>query len=265
MISFLLPAILAGLGIAFLAGPLGCFVVWRKMAYFGDTLAHSALLGVILGILLNVNLTFSVTLTCLLLTLVLVSFQEMGLLATDTLLGILAHSALALGLAIVSFMPNVRVDLMAYLFGDLLIVNYNDLLFIYLTLLIIGLLLFFFWRPLIAITAAPQLALVEGIAVRRYKLLVMLMIAATIAVAMKIVGILLITALLIIPAASARKLASSPESMAALACLGGAISVLFGISASVYLDTPTGPSVVLSSTCLFILVLLFTKLTGKAN
>ncbi|MDF5485278.1 metal ABC transporter permease, partial [Vibrio parahaemolyticus] len=131
MIEFLLPSILAGIGIAIIAGPLGSFVVWRKMAYFGDTLAHASLMGLALGFLLNVNLYLALLVCCLALAVLLVTLQKQQLVATDTLLGILAHSALSIGLVSVSFLENVRVDLMSYLFGDLLAVSPQDLMFIY--------------------------------------------------------------------------------------------------------------------------------------
>lgn len=131
MIEFLLPSILAGIGIALVAGPLGSFVVWRRMAYFGDTLAHASLMGLALGFLLNINLYLALVVVCLGLAVVLVTMQKQQLVATDTLLGILAHSALSLGLIAVSFLDNVRVDLMGYLFGDLLSVSNQDVAFIY--------------------------------------------------------------------------------------------------------------------------------------
>ncbi|TBT53119.1 hypothetical protein D5E78_03805, partial [Vibrio parahaemolyticus] len=131
MIEFLLPSILAGIGIAIIAGPLGSFVVWRKMAYFGDTLAHASLMGLALGFLLNVNLYLALLVCCLALAVLLVTLQRQQLVATDTLLGILAHSSLSIGLVSVSFLDNVRVDLMSYLFGDLLAVSPEDLMFIY--------------------------------------------------------------------------------------------------------------------------------------
>ena len=162
MSDFLLYALLAGLGVALVAGPLGCFVVWRRMAYFGDTLAHSALLGVALGVLLQINLSITVTAVPLLMALALVMLEQKGFLSLDTLLGILSHSALAAGLVIISLLPDVRIDLMSLLFGDLLSVSVGDLWVIYgITLLVLALLVGL-WRPLINITVNPELAAVEG-------------------------------------------------------------------------------------------------------
>jgi zinc transport system permease protein len=199
MPDFLLNALLAGLALALVAGPLGSFVVWRRMAYFGDTLSHAALLGVALGLLLDVSPTLTVTVGCVLLAVLLVTLQQRQPLASDTLLGILAHSTLSLGLVALSFMHDVRIDLMSYLFGDLLAVNTTDLAWIVGGSALVLALLAWLWRPLLAITVHEELARVEGLPVAAIRLALMLLIAVVIAVAMKIVGVLLITSLLIIP------------------------------------------------------------------
>lgn len=251
MADFLWLALLAGLGIALVAGPLGSYVVWRRMAYFGDTLAHSALLGVALGLLFQIPINVSVIAVCLLLASALVFLQQQKMIAADTLLGILAHSSLALGLVVVSLLPGVRLDLMAYLFGDLLAVTRTDLIWIYSSVLFVFLLLFKYWDSLLAITLHEELAQVEGINTTKIKLILMLMMALIIAIAMKIVGVLLITSLMIIPAASARRFARTPEMMAVCASLIGCVAVGLGLFASVTWDTPAGPSIVLSAGLLF--------------
>jgi zinc transport system permease protein len=255
--DFLIYALIGGLGVAIVAGPLGAFVVWRRMAYFGDSLAHSALLGVALGILLDLNLNLAVIVCCILLALVLVSLQKQRVIATDTLLGIMAHSTLSLGLVTVSFLENARLDLMEYLFGDLLAISPNDLVWILAGGTAVLLTIRFFWEPLLAITINEELAQVEGVNVARIRLVLMVLIAVVIAVAMKIVGILLITSLLVIPAAAARKLASTPEQMAAFASLLGCLAVIGGIAGSWYWDTPAGPSVVVTALLTFVLIYLF--------
>lgn len=253
MIEFLLPAIFAGLGIAIISGPLGSFVVWRRMAYFGDTLAHASLLGLALGVLLNINLYLALVVCCLALAVILVSLQKKQLVGTDTLLGILAHSALSLGLVAVSFLDDVRIDLMSYLFGDLLSVAPEELYFIYLGIVIVSLVLFLFWQPLLSSTVSEELASVEGTNVDLMRLILMLLIGTVIAVGMKFVGALIITSLLIIPAATARKFASTPEQMAFYASAIGCVAVLLGISLSWHYDTPAGPSVVVCATSIFML------------
>lgn len=253
MADFLWRALLAGLGVALVAGPLGSFVVWRRMSYFGDTLAHSALLGIALGIALDTNLNLAVVGSCVALAFLLVTLQQRKIISTDTLLGILAHSSLSLGLIAISLLE-VRVDLFGYLFGDLLPVTGEELLWIYIGVAVILSLLLSFWRPLLAITVDEGLAQAEGYPVLLIRLLLMLLIAIVIAVAMKIVGVLLITALMVIPAATARRLTNSPESMAALSSLLGCIAVMIGLAGSLQWDTPTGPSIVVSATCLFLLI-----------
>ncbi|MEC8082457.1 MAG: zinc ABC transporter permease subunit ZnuB [Pseudomonadota bacterium] len=253
MLELLMRALIGGIGVAAVAGPLGAFVVWRRMAYFGDTLAHSALLGVALGFLLDINLNFAIVVLCVGLALVLVSLQKKHIIATDTLLGILAHSALSLGLVAVSFLDNVRIDLMAYLFGDLLAISQTDLYWIYGGGLLVMSLLVTFWRPLLALTVNEELAKVEGYPVEAIRLLLMLLVAVVIAVAMKIVGVLLITSLMIIPAATSRKLSQTPVQMASMAGVLGCLSVCGGLWASYHWDTPTGPSVVVCAALLFLI------------
>ncbi|OMH39479.1 zinc ABC transporter permease subunit ZnuB [Motiliproteus sp. MSK22-1] len=252
MADFLLKALLGGIGVAIIAGPLGSFVVWRRMAYFGDTLAHSALLGVALGILFDLNLNLAVVMCCVLLALLLVSLQRKRIIATDTLLGIMAHSSLSLGLVAISFLPDVRIDLMSYLFGDLLAISKEDLFWIYGGGMLVLTLLAILWNPLLAFTVNEDLARVEGIPINLVRLALMLLVGIVIAVAMKIVGVLLITSLLIIPAAAARRLSKTPEQMAFFASLIGCISVCLGLWGSYQWDTPAGPSVVVSAALLFV-------------
>ena len=253
MADFLLYALLAGVALAVVAGPLGSFVVWRRLAYFGDTLSHAALLGVALGFLLDISPTIAVTVGCLLLAVLLVTLQQRQPLASDTLLGILAPSTLSLGLVVLSFMHEVRIDLMAYLFGDLLAISPADLGWILGGSTLVLVLIVALWRPLLAMTVHEELARVEGLPVATLRMTLMLLIAVVIAVAMKIVGVLLITSLLIIPAAAAQRHARSPEQMALGASLLGVIAVCAGLSLSWFKDTPAGPSIVVSAAALFLL------------
>lgn len=253
MFELLLPALLGGIGIATLSGPLGAFVVWRRMAYFGDTLAHSALLGVALGLFAQVSISWTIAGVCLVVAILLVALQKQSIVASDTLLGILSHSSLALGLVVVSLMPGVRVDLMAYLFGDLLALNQADLWRIYAVVVAVIGILIWSWKPLLSITIDEALAHVDGIPVQRYRLLLMVMLALVIAFAMKVVGILLVTSLLIIPAAAARRFSQTPEQMALIAAVFGNLAIVGGIGLSAWLDTPVGPSIVLICFTLFLL------------
>ena len=252
MDDFLIRALIAGLGVAVVAGPLGCFVVWRRMAYFGAALAHSALFGVALGLLLEISPTLAIVVVCIAVALILVSMQGQRQLAGDTLLGILAHAMLALGLVVTALVDTVRVDLMAYLFGDILAVSDIDLYWIFGGGVLALVALAVIWRPLLAMTVHEELAAVEGVPVARTRLMFMVIIAIVIAVAMKVVGILLIVSLLIIPAAAARPFARTPEAMAILAIVAGCISVVLGLGSSMTWDIPAGPAIVLAAAVLFL-------------
>ncbi|MCB1759573.1 MAG: zinc ABC transporter permease subunit ZnuB [Gammaproteobacteria bacterium] len=252
MDDFMLRAFAAGVGVAIVAAPLGSFVVWRRMAYFGDTLAHSALLGVALGLLLDVALNLAVVLVAASIALLLLLLQTRRDLATDTLLGILAHGTLAIGLVAMAFQDSVRLDLMGYLFGDILAVTVGDLWWIWGGGGCVLLALAWVWRPLLSSTVHEELAQVEGVPVLRIRFGFMLMIAMVIAIAMKIVGVLLITSMMIIPAAAARRFSVTPEQMAAVAALMAVLAVLLGLGASWFWDTPAGPSVVVAAVLLFV-------------
>ncbi|WP_025896855.1 metal ABC transporter permease [Sneathiella glossodoripedis] len=249
--DFIIRALLAGGGIALVAGPLGCFVVWRRMAYFGDSLAHSALLGISLGLLTGLSSNLSTVITCSAFAILLLWLQHVRVLATDTLLGILAHAALSIGMVVLSFLDNLRFDLHAYLFGDILTVQTVDLYWIFGGGLIVLVLLIKSWESLTLMTLHEDLARAEGVKTFWVNLILVLLMTIVVAVSIRIVGILLITSLLIIPAATARHLVRSPEMMAVCALLLGLFAVFGGIMGSAYLDTPTGPSIVSVATILF--------------
>lgn len=249
--DFMVRAALAGIGVALAAAPLGCFVVWRRMAYFGDATAHAAILGVALSFALSLNIFLGVGLMALLMALS-VSFLIGRQYAADTLLGVAAHAALAFGLVVVSLMQGVRIDLMAYLFGDILAVNTSDLVIIWSgSVLVLGM-LFWRWSALLTATLNPDLAFAGGIDPKREQLILMISLAMVVAVAIKIVGVLLITSLLIIPAAAARPFSKTPEVMALWAAIVGVASVIGGLGVSYYGDTPTGPSIVCVAAGVFI-------------
>ncbi|MFK4822413.1 zinc ABC transporter permease subunit ZnuB [Ochrobactrum quorumnocens] len=254
--DFFTRALIAGVGLALTTGPLGCFIVWRRMAYFGDTMAHSALLGVALALILDINLMIGVFAVSVAISAILLLLQKRHSLSADSLLGILSHATLSLGLVIVAFMTWVRVDLLSFLFGDLLAVSRLDIAFIYGGGILVLAVLAWLWRPLLAATVSEDIARAEGLNPAVSRIIFMLLLAIVIAISMKIVGILLITSLLIIPAATARRFASTPEQMAVMASAIGAIGVIGGLYGSVEFDTPSGPSIVVAALAIFILSLL---------
>ena len=253
--DFFVRALLAGIGMAAVAGPLGCFIVWRRLAYYGDTLAHAALLGVALAFLLEINITLAVFAVALFVSLALLALERRAGLSADALLGILSHSALALGLVVISTMAWLRVDLMGLLFGDILSVSRIDVAMIWIGGAAVLAILALIWRPLFAATVSPELAEAEGMNVTRANLVFMVLMAIVIAIAMKVVGVLLITAMLVIPAATARRFATGPEQMAILAALFGVVSVCLGLGASRLWDPQSGPAIVVAALCLFVLSL----------
>lgn len=254
--DFMLRAVLAAVGLTLATGPLGSFVVWRRMAYFGDATAHAAVLGVALALILDLPVTLGTLFVALAMALTVSALASRGH-AMDATLGVLSHSALALGLVTISFVPAVRVDLSGFLFGDILAVTKTDLAVIWGGAAMVAALLAWRWSRLITATLSDELAAASGIDARREGLVLTLALAVVVAVALKVVGALLIAAMLIIPAAAARGLSRTPEAMAALAALIGAGSALAGLAASWFADTPAGPSIVVGAAGVFLLVSVF--------
>ncbi len=251
--DFVLLALIAGCALALVCGPLGSFMVWRRMSYFGDTLAHSALLGIAIGLLTGADPQLSILLSSLLLAFILTLLDRYPGLSIDNLLGILAHASLALGVVVLSLADSVRVNLEAYLFGALLTITNYELSWVLAVVLVNGVLIIKFWNKLLAITVHAELAQVEGLSVRKLNLLLVILLASTIAIAMKIVGVLLITSLLIIPPAAARILSKSPEKMALNASIVGVASVISGVFLAFYADTPVGPTIVVMAALFFLI------------
>ncbi len=248
--DFLIRAALAGIGISLAAGPLGCFIIWRRMAFFGDATAHAAILGVAIALALSISVLVGALAVALIMAF-LVSALDGRTFATDTLLGVLAHSALAFGLVAAAFLTGTRIDLMAFLVGDILAVGRGDLLVIWLGGALVVAALAWRWNALLTSTLSPDLAYAANINPRREQMVLTIALALVVAIALKIVGALMIAALMIIPAAAARTFATTPERMPVLAAVFGAVASLTGLAGSVQLDTPTGPTIVCAATIIF--------------
>jgi len=260
--DFMVRAALAGIGVALAAAPLGCFVVWRRMAYFGESTAHAALLGVSLSLLFE----FSVFLGAIFVSLLMASLVTLAQgrsLFLDTLLGVAGHMSLATGLVVVSFISGVRIELMAYLIGDILSVSKTDVLLIWIGLVFVSTLIFWRWSALLLCTLNEDLAASSGLNPRRESYALTIGLAVVVAVGIKVVGVLLIISMLIIPAASARSLVSTPEKMAAFASVIGMLSAVLGLNASYVFDTPTGPSIVCVASLIFIITLVLSFFVGQ--
>jgi zinc transport system permease protein len=251
---FLARALVAGIAVVVIAGVIGCFIVWRRMAYFGDSLAHSALLGIALGLLTGLDVSVTTVFVCSLFAVLMVWLQQKRLLATDTLLGILAHAALSIGMVAISFLGQ-RVDLHAYLFGDILTVTMEEIYWVYGGGTVVLLLLLANWSSLVLMTIHEDMAKAEGVKTVATHLLFMFLMTIVVAISIRIVGILLITSMLIIPAATARQLCRSPEMMAIVAALLGTIAVIGGIWGSLTFDTPSGPTIVTAAALMFAVLL----------
>ena len=260
--DFFIRALIAGIGVAIVTGPLGCFVIWRRLAYFGDTLSHSALLGVTLAFSLSINISLSVFLVSGIVALLLLSLQKRTKLPGDALLGLLAHSSIAVGLVIIGFLTFIRFDIMGLLFGDILSVTTNDILIIWLGGSIILIILFFIWKSLFAATVNYDLAAAEGMKPDRSNVIFTLLLAGVIAISIKMIGVLLITGLLLIPPALARNLSNNPRQMVVLSIIGGIISVLLGLFGSLEFNTASGPTIIVAALILFI-ISMFVPSTDK--
>lgn len=257
------PALSAGLLVALVAGPLGSLLVWRRLAYFGDSLAHAALLGVGLSLLLSIPGWAGISMVCMVVALLLGVLLKRPELASDTLLTILATTSLSLGLIVISLANGIRVDLMAYLFGDLLSLAPQDLPALLAGAAVILALLFWQWRGLVLASINEEMAAVDGVPVIRLRFLLLVLLALTVTAAMKVVGVLLITALLIIPAAAARRLSRTPEQMAVLATLIGMLAVCAGLAGSLQWDLPLGPAIVVAAAFCFLLTSLLRPGTAR--
>ena len=257
--DFFIRALVAGLGIALVTGPLGCFVIWRRLSFFAGTLAHSSLLGVTLAFSFDINISFSVLLISSALALILLKLQKSTKLPNDALLGLLAHSSLAIGLVVIGFLSYIRFDIMGLLFGDILAVNKRDLLVIWIGGAIILLILKIIWKPLFASTVNYELAEAEGMKPEKINAVFTILMAALIAISIKMVGILLITGMLIIPAAMARNLANNPKQMIIISIIGGLLAVVLGLYSSLQFNSASGPSIITAALVLFILSMFNTK------
>ena len=263
--DFFIRALVAGLGVALVTGPLGCFIIWRRLSFFGDTLAHSALLGVTLAFSFDINIAFSVYIISSAIALILLKLQKTTNLPGDALLGLLAHSSLAVGLVVIGFLSFIRFDIMGLLFGDILAVTENDLIIIWVGGALILFVLKLIWKPLFASTVNYELAEAEGMKPERVNAIFTILMAAIIAISIKMVGLLLITGMLIIPAAMARNISNNPKQMVLFSIIGGLLSVVMGLFGSLEINTPSGPSIITAGLILFILSLIKIKRLSQLN
>ncbi len=253
MEDFIFRAVIAAIGISIIAGSLGCFVIWKRMSYFSESISHSALLGVAFGLASGLGVHFGLIIIGALFAALIVVLQQRKFLSNDAILGIFSHIALSLGIVVLSIVGGTNTNYFGLLFGDILSITNSNIIWVYVVLFIIASLLIIFWQRLLLLTLNEELALAQGLNQSFYRLLFMLMIALAVSVSVQIVGVLLITSLLIIPPAIARVFASTPVSMVFQSVAVSILAVIIGLSLSMHYDLATGPSIVIALGGLFIL------------
>ncbi|MHA0898761.1 iron chelate uptake ABC transporter family permease subunit [Candidatus Liberibacter solanacearum] len=251
--EFFIRALFAGIGIILSTGPLGCFIVWQRMTYFGDTIAHSALLGVAFSLMLNLPLPLCIFMVAALTSIILLQIQKSEFIASDAILGVITHSTISISLIMLSFMTWVNTDLTSFLFGDILAINTNDIIIIWSVGILNIVILIKIWKSLLATTVNYELAKAEGMQPEKVKLIFTMITALMISISIKFIGITLITSLLILPTVTARRFATSPENMVILTTVIGILGVILGLYGSLIFDTPSGPSIIITSLIFFIL------------
>lgn len=250
--AFLLNALLGGFGMALMCGPLGCFIAWQRLAYFGDAIGHAALLGVALSLLIGANFTLGILAVAILMAALLVLLSRDQRLSSDMAIGVLAHGSLALGLVLIALM-RYPLDIQAFLFGDILTLSPVDVALVFGAAGVVIALLAWRWKSLMLMVISRDVASVEGVRVEAHRAMLMLLIALAVAVSIKAVGLLLVTSMLIIPAATARHFSRTPHGMALISPIVGMLAVTMGLFASYRWDTPSGPSIILAAIVLFAL------------
>lgn len=263
--EFLLYPAIAGITIALLAGPLGVFMIWRRIAFVGDTIAHSSLLGVSLALWWNWNPFAGVFLVAILIALLASQDDQGKVLGSDTILGLISHATLAGGIIVSTSLVPFRVDLLGYLYGDILSISPNELTLMVVVGVLLLSLLIYLWRQFLAVSLHRQLAAVAGINVKVINIMYLLSVAVAIGIGMRLVGILLITALLIVPAASGRFFSYSPEDMAIRASILGVVAVVAGLIASLLLDWPSGPTIVFVSILIWFICYILHSITQRRS
>ena len=251
--DFFIRALIVGIGIAIIAGPFGCFVVWKRLSYFGETLSHSSLLGVVLGYIFSINISITVFMVSGIVAILLFLLNEKTELTSDSLLGLLSHSSLSIGLLVVGYLSYIRFDMMGLLFGDILAVTRLDMIIVWVCGGLFIFILYKIWKSLLAGTVNRDIASSENMSPRRSELIYMILLSGIIAISIKIIGILLITGLLIIPAAMARNISNNPLQMILISITVGVTSVVAGLYTSLTLNTASGPSILVIALVLFII------------
>ena len=251
MKNILLNAVITVFGISIGVGPIGSFVLWKKLSYFGDTIAHSALLGVTLAMIMHVHHIIGILLIATLPSLMLLQLRNYY--TKDMLFNITSNSSLALASIILSIIPLSNTNVItSMLFGDVLAIDYSDIIVLYIATISIATIIACQWKKWLLITISTDLAIVAKLNTKILEIEFMILLSILIAVSINIIGILLITSLLIIPAATARVIIKTPIQMIVLSSILCFTSSICGLFASYTFDIPAGPSIIMMSTAILI-------------
>ena len=257
--DFMGRALLAAIGMGCVSAVMGCFLLWRRMAFFGDAMAHAAVLGVALGTILQVNTYLFIALICLMTAVIVGILQQRSRIPVDTWLASISYTSLALGIIVIAKTTGIRIDTESILFGDILSVSRQDLIWIYAAVIVVWSFIIVCWQKLLMLTLDEELALTSGISVDALRLGFTFCLAIVTAVGIKASGALLLPALMILPAAAMARFSKSPEMMVAGATVISLLSVVLGIWVSFTFDTPSGPTIVVTACGFFILATLVRK------
>ncbi|KDB19613.1 metal ABC transporter permease [Wolbachia endosymbiont of Glossina morsitans morsitans] len=256
--DFFINSLVAVVVISLVTGALGSFMIWQRLSYLGDSLSHSSLLGVALALIFEISPSLSIMLIAITFA-ILLSLNFNRLYSADTILNIVTNVVLSSSLILMSFLPSGNNSIISSLFGDILTLDQSDIVLIFLTSAVVTLILIFRWRYWLMISINQDLAVVEKINVNFVRLEFLITLAIFIAIAAKLIGILLVAAFLLIPAASARLISKTPMEMIIVATVFSVISGISGLMLSASFDLLTGPAIILVA-AVYLIIAYFIRL-----
>ena len=263
-LAIIAPAWIAGSILGLLSAPLGCLVLWRRMAFFADALAHGTLLGVALAVWWQLPMGIGVALVSIAVVLGLVLIDDERL-PVDAVLAVVAVTLLCLGLLTLTQLTNQQANVLGFLFGNLLELDWADLPLLAVSVALGLALLIYIWPAQIKLATNESLARIQGIDPTRQRLFFMGLLAGFCAIALQAVGSLLISGLLVLPALTARLYSTAPKQMVIIALVIAQLGVTLGVWGSIWLDIQTGLSIVLVLAIIFFAALILSKLLSSKS
>ncbi|OWZ24980.1 metal ABC transporter permease [Wolbachia endosymbiont of Wuchereria bancrofti] len=250
--DFFINSLIAIVIISLVTGALGSFMIWQRLSYLGDSLSHSSLLGIALALIFKISPSISIMLIAIVFA-ILLSLNFNRLYSVDTILNIVTNVVLSSSLILMSFLPSSNSSIISSLFGNILTLEQSDIVLISLTSIVVVLILIFRWRYWLIISINQDLAIVEKVNVNLVRLEFLITLAIFIAASAQLIGILLIAAFLLIPAASSRLISKTPMQMIIVATVFSLISGISGLILSASFDLLTGPAIILTATTYLII------------